>query len=91
MDTLRFAKSLRHNQTETEYTYVVDFVNMENKLIIELDGGQHNDLESKNYDNKRTKFLENSGFKVIRFWDDEVFTNLVGVLETILSNLGTSP
>ncbi len=63
--------------------YIVDFVCFERKLVIELDGGQHADQET--YDNRRTQVLENDGFKVIRFWNNDVLTNLEGVLEMILA------
>src|SRR3990167_5999134 len=62
--------------------YIVDFVCLERKLIIELDGGQHTDR--KTYDNQRTRTLEKDGFKIIRFWNNDVLSNLEGVLETIL-------
>lgn len=65
--------------------YVVDFVCLEKKLIIELDGSQHQ-LEAE-YDMSRTKFLKSKGFKVIRFWNNEALQNLQGVLEIIYENL----
>ena len=65
--------------------YIADFCCLERKLIVELDGGQH--AAQKLKDHRRTRFLEQEGFKVIRFWDNEVFENTPGVLETILKNL----
>ncbi|WP_075605012.1 endonuclease domain-containing protein, partial [Glaesserella parasuis] len=50
--------------------YIVDFLSFDKKLIIELDGGQHADQVE--YDKKRTAFLEQQGFTVIRFWNTEV-------------------
>ena len=61
--------------------YIVDFVCLENKLIIELDGGQHAAGQSK--DKKRDHFMELNGFTVLRFWNNAVFGNLEGVLEII--------
>jgi very-short-patch-repair endonuclease len=61
--------------------YIVDFVCLELKLIIELDGGQHADQQ--NYDQQRTLFLGKRGFKVIRFWNNEMCENNEGVLEAI--------
>ena len=61
--------------------YIVDFVCLEKKLIIELDGSQH--LYNKNYDDNRTQALEELGYKIIRFWNDEVFKETVAVLEKI--------
>ncbi|MDA0844245.1 MAG: DUF559 domain-containing protein, partial [Bacteroidetes bacterium] len=65
--------------------YIADFVCRELNLIIELDGGQH--AEQKKYDQNRTQFLENNGYEVIRFWNNEVAENLEGVLETIYNKL----
>jgi very-short-patch-repair endonuclease len=61
--------------------YVADFACLELKLIIELDGGQHADQIS--YDNQRSLFLEQRGFKVIRFWNNDVIQNTTGILEAI--------
>ena len=67
--------------------YIVDFLCPEKKLIIELDGGQHNEIDAINYDNERTKFLSSLGYKVIRFWNNEVWDNFDGVCEVILKSL----
>jgi very-short-patch-repair endonuclease len=61
--------------------YIADFVCLELKLIIELDGSQHFDQIA--YDNERTDFLKQRGFKVLRFWNNDVFKNTEGVLESI--------
>jgi very-short-patch-repair endonuclease len=61
--------------------YIVDFACLELKLIIELDGGQH--ANRINYDDQRSSFLEQRGFKVIRFWNNDVTENTEGVLEAI--------
>ena len=61
--------------------YVADFACMSARLVIELDGGQHADRSQ--YDQHRTAWLNGNGFRVLRFWNDEVFTNADGVLETI--------
>ena len=61
--------------------YIVDFACPERKLIVELDGGQHAEQES--YDSDRTKWLESQGYRVVRFWNNEVLTNLEGVKESI--------
>lgn len=50
--------------------YIVDFLSFEKRLIIELDGGQH--ASQTEYDSVRTKYLEEQGFTVIRFWNNEV-------------------
>ena len=61
--------------------YIADFACLELKLIIELDGGQH--ANRINYDEQRSLFLEKRGFKVIRFWNNDVIENTEGVLEAI--------
>jgi acyl-CoA thioester hydrolase len=61
--------------------YTVDFCCFEAKLIVEADGGQH--AESVAQDAVRTKRLEGDGFSVIRFWNNDVLTNINGVLEAI--------
>jgi very-short-patch-repair endonuclease len=67
-------------------SYVVDFVNLENKVVIELDGGQH---ALHPGDRIRDEWLRAEGYKVLRFWDSQVFSNLEGVLETIRDALLT--
>jgi very-short-patch-repair endonuclease len=63
--------------------YIVDFVCVERRLIIELDGGQH--AERMAYDQQRDTWLRNQGYRVLRFWNNEVMQQLEGVLETIRS------
>ncbi|MFC3859906.1 endonuclease domain-containing protein [Deinococcus antarcticus] len=63
--------------------YIVDFVCFEARLIIELDGSQHAEESACEYDAVRTEILEAGGFRVVRFWNNEVNTNLEGVLHTI--------
>ncbi|BBL58979.1 endonuclease domain-containing protein [Methylomonas koyamae] len=62
-------------------SFIVDFVCLEVKLIVELDGGQH--AKQIEYDEKRTEQLQKRGFKVTRFWNNDVFQNTSGVLEAI--------
>ena len=66
--------------------YIVDFVNTERRIIIELDGGQH--LENKK-DKLRDRWLEEQGYEVLRFWDNEVLNNVEGVLEFIREKLSS--
>jgi very-short-patch-repair endonuclease len=61
--------------------YIVDFCAPSNKLIIELDGSQH--LEQEEYDSERTKFLESRGYKVIRFWNNDVLKSINDVISEI--------
>lgn len=67
--------------------YIADFVCFEKNLIIEIDGGQHNENENIIKDNTRTKYFENLGYKVIRFWNNEVLENIDGVVEYIKNSL----
>ena len=60
--------------------YIVDFICKEAKIIIEIDGGQHNEPENIEYDKSRTKYLNNLGYKVIRFWNNEIYENIEGVV-----------
>jgi very-short-patch-repair endonuclease len=62
--------------------YIVDFACVDIKLVVEIDGGQHADQRSA--DAKRTAFLESLGFRVVRFWNNEVLSNTDSVLEQIL-------
>ena len=67
--------------------YIVDFVSFEHKLVVEIDGGQHNASAERQHDTKRTAWLESQGFRVLRFWNNQVLTNLEGVLERTLQEL----
>lgn len=71
--------------------YVVDFCNLENKLIIELDGGQHDFEEDRIKDITRQKFLESQGYKVFRFWNNEVVGNLEGIIDVVLQSSQPHP
>jgi len=63
--------------------YIVDFVCKEKKIIIEIDGGQHNIKENIYKDNERTKYLEMKGYKIIRFWNNDINNNLEGVFKKL--------
>jgi very-short-patch-repair endonuclease len=66
--------------------YIADFVCHEARLIVEIDGGQH-DLSSPG-EAERSGFLENEGYRILRFWNNEMLANLDGVHETIADELG---
>lgn len=68
--------------------YIADFVCRSRKLIIELDGATHGDASR---DDQRTAFLEAQGYRVIRFWNNDVMTNLDGVLGALSEALATAP
>ncbi|MEE3349323.1 MAG: endonuclease domain-containing protein [Candidatus Gastranaerophilaceae bacterium] len=67
--------------------YVADFVCEIHNVIIELDGGQHNEPENIEKDKQRTDFLESKGYKIIRFWNNEIDNNLEGACEVIYKTI----
>jgi len=67
--------------------YVVDFFCPAARLIIELDGGHHNDDETAVRDRERQLWLEHEGFRVVRFWNSEINRDLTAVLERIYVEL----
>ena len=96
-DTERFAWSRLRSRRFAGYKfrrqmpigpYIVDFICLQRRLIIELDGGQH--TERAQYDQQRTAWLEGQGFKVIRFWDHDVFKDWDTVEEVIWRSLQES-
>ena len=70
--------------------YIVDFVCEEHRLIVEIDGGQHQ-AEQAAYDQQRDAWLRGQGYTVLRFWNNDVMQNLEGVLEKIRCTLTLSP
>ncbi len=68
--------------------YIVDFVCFEKEIVIEVDGGQH--YENKK-DKERDEWLRGEGFKVLRFWNNELLENIDGVLEEIRNNCLNHP
>ena len=71
--------------------YVADFACLKTRLLIELDDGQHAQGEIAAKDESRTRWLEQEGYRVIRFWNAELSGNLNGVLDTIYAALYGSP
>ncbi|MBI5326248.1 MAG: endonuclease domain-containing protein [Ignavibacteriae bacterium] len=71
------------------HVYIVDFVCYERRLVIELDGSVHDKL--KEYDIERTKVLNDQGFRVIRFRNNEVMNNLDSVIKRIKHELTSPP
>ncbi|MFA4995031.1 MAG: endonuclease domain-containing protein [Bdellovibrionales bacterium] len=68
--------------------FIADFACVEHHVIVEADGGQHN--ESRR-DERRTKILNKKGWRVLRFWNDEILTNIDGVVESIKTSLLEDP
>lgn len=69
--------------------YIVDFVCLEKRVIVELDGGQHADQSE--YDAERDAWLREQRFTVLRFWNNDVMQNIDGVNEAILKALNSTP
>jgi very-short-patch-repair endonuclease len=69
--------------------FICDFMCREAGLVVELDGGQHDRDVQK--DLRRARFIEGEGYRVLRFWNNDVFGNMDGVLQTIAAALTASP
>jgi very-short-patch-repair endonuclease len=66
--------------------YITDFACHEARLIVEIDGGQHDPSSPR--ETERSRFLQNEGYRVLRFWNNDVLANPDGVYETIAGELG---
>ena len=86
-------KQLAGVRFNTQYPigpFICDFAARSKGLVIELDGGQH--AETVSYDSERTRYIEVRGYRVLRFWNNDVLSNLEGVVSEIgrvLEELGT--
>jgi very-short-patch-repair endonuclease len=81
-------KQINHYKFRRQHPYgkyILDFVCLEANLVIEVDGGQHQ--ENTMYDQDRSRWLERQGFKVLRFWNNEVLDNLDAVAQVIWHEL----
>ncbi len=85
---------IRDKQLKTKFfrqyiiaDFIVDFVSLENNLIIEVDGAYHSEYEQQQNDESRTERLESFGFRVIRFNNDEVISQIDNVIERIRGKL----
>lgn len=68
-------------------SYIVDFICIEKMLIIEIDGGQHNENKQQDYDKRRTEFLKGLSYHVLRFWNNEVQWKLDAVMAQIYQHV----
>ena len=66
--------------------YIVDFVCLDAKVVVEVDGGHHQ--EQASYDEGRSKWLRCEGYRVLRFWNNQVLKEIESVQESILTELG---
>jgi very-short-patch-repair endonuclease len=92
----RLWRGLRHSFPEAHFrrqvplgVYFADFASHTYKLVLEVDGDSH--AFSQAYDEQRTRFLEEQGYKVLRFWNKDVTRNLDGVLEQVRFYLDSHP
>ncbi len=74
---------LRFRRQHAIGNYIVDFVCLEKRLVLEIDGSQHNETYTIRKDAERTRWLESEGYHVLRFWDNDVLMNIDGVLDKI--------
>ncbi|MBI5903410.1 MAG: endonuclease domain-containing protein [Deltaproteobacteria bacterium] len=84
---LKQAEGFKFRRQSPVGNYIADFACFEKKLIIEVDGGQHADSVK---DKKRDRWFKENGFKILRFWNNEVLDNTEGVLEVIRGELLSS-
>ncbi len=71
--------------------YIADFTCQSKRLIIEIDGGQHNESKNIEYYEKRTEYLQKTGYTVLRFWNNEISQNIEGVIEKIIETANSLP
>ena len=76
-------EEVRFRRQQPVGPYIVDFASFEKKLVIEIDGSQHNGEKVKDRDEQRAMWLKERGYHVLRFWNNEVLLNMEGVLERI--------
>ena len=77
-------EGLKFRRQQPIGNYIVDFVSFDRRVIVEVDGSQHS--VRKVEDDQRTQWLEDRGFKVLRFWNNDVLRNVEGVLQVIREN-----
>jgi very-short-patch-repair endonuclease len=86
---VRQMRGLKFRRQHPFGNYIVDFVCLEAKLVIEVDGGQHLDIAQQ--DAQRTAELERAGFRVPRVWNDEVLTQFDAVCDRIWNETSEDP
>ncbi len=82
-------KGFKFRRQQPIDSYIADFICFENRIVVEVDGGQHAIEREK--DVERDNYLSRHGFKVLRFWNNEVLQNIEGVLEVIRENCLSHP
>jgi very-short-patch-repair endonuclease len=82
--------SARYAKFRRQYpigSYIADFFCLDARRVIELDGSRNGEDRERQADERRTEYLESRGYRVLRFWNEEVLDNIDGVLETIARHL----
>jgi very-short-patch-repair endonuclease len=67
--------------------YFADFASHQQRIVIEVDGGQHGEADRIERDAQRTSYLEKQGYRVLRFWNNDVLSNVEGIMECICAAL----
>jgi very-short-patch-repair endonuclease len=83
-------RGLKFRRQHAIGSHIADFVCLQANLVIEIDGDTHGTDEREALDAKRSEHIERLGFRVIRFWNDDVFNATDGVVETIAGALDTA-
>ncbi|WP_072389688.1 endonuclease domain-containing protein [Hyphomicrobium sp. CS1GBMeth3] len=68
--------------------FIADFADHTAKIVIEVDGGQHAEPKGLKTDQERTRWLEANGYRVLRFWNNDVLTNTLSVMDTVVRDVG---
>ena len=84
----RKLEGLKFRRQQPLGSYILDYYCAEKGLVVELDGGQHDVPEEREYDLRRTQFLRDEGLEVIRFWNSQIRENLPWVIELIRRKAG---
>lgn len=71
--------------------YIVDFYCPNLRIVIEIDGGQHNEINHKMTDGKRVNYLKSRNIQILRFWNNEVLTNKEGIYQNIIGFITSPP
>lgn len=82
----RQLSNLKFRRQHSVPPYIVDFYCEDRLLIIELDGGQHNE----EVDKRRTDFLAQKGYRVLRYWNNDVLANIEGVMEDLMNKINST-
>ena len=84
-------RGVKFRRQQTVGSYIVDFVSFDKMLIIEVDGGQHNELDTRVKDEYRMEYLRDKGYRILRFWNNDILQNIEGVLTSIAEDVDKHP